>query len=295
MKTSFYDKISYISKEGYLPFVINFSKVTIFSVTFECLLSVYILEIFAIMTKFFLVDPTSIPKLFVIILFPLILEIVICSIFGISVSIFFANTVYKFSVNIKNKKKGFVDCKGVMEQYKKKVVMGQVIGTSFYIITTLIIPIILINVYPDVFINPIGLVIWIPIIGAILGIVWNITSYYRNQRIMWHKILPQFSKSKEIVLKKNYNYLIKNAVWNIISIAILFILSIIVLFNLHPKILSEDVFGKLVSEYNFLFVAFGGLIAVYIKGVIKTIYSTKENKEEIFPSLRQLFNANNKN
>ena len=290
-RVSFFEKIKYINEHGYMPFVIRFSKVTIFSVTFECLLTVFILEMFAILTKYFVCDPTKIPKLMVIVLFPFSIELIVCILFGIIISLIFTQTVYSFSCKIEEGNPKFQKLKDITNKYKLFLKLGHIAGFFFYFITTIIIPKILIHFYPDRFkeLATNRLVFFMGLGGVVLGLIWNITGYYRNRRIMWHKLLPQFKDLKEQVIKVNFECMVKNFIGNIISIVFLFSMSIFILWNLHPELRNGEILTKLFSDYNFLFIAFAGLFGIYVKGIYKMIYANKDKDNLLFSSLEQLF------
>ena len=206
----------------------------------------------------------------------------------------FVDTVYQFSNNIDNNVEGYRTCGEVIIKYRTKVLEAFRSGTKLYTITTVAIPLLFVIFKSEWFINPEGAVITIPIIGTILGYIWNFTGVFRNQRIFWHKLIPQFEDSKDLIIDKNFKFFLANCVGNIISIAFIFLLCIIISLNLHPIILNnKESLNKLFGDYNFIFIAFGSLLALYFKILISMIYSSSNKDSALFPSVRQMFSEKN--
>jgi len=82
-KVSLYEKLQFIRQKNCLSLVFRFSKVNVFHITLECLISVYMLELLSVLSKFFLIDPTNISSLFMLIVFPCVTMIPLSVVFGI--------------------------------------------------------------------------------------------------------------------------------------------------------------------------------------------------------------------
>lgn len=226
-----YDKMLYINKNGYLPLVSKFAKVNIFHITLECLISVYMLELFAVLSRFYLVNPTDIPNLLVLILLPSITMIPLAISFGIWCTVHFVCKVYSYSTNILNKaKSGMTSDELYVEatkNYRNDVIKVHLAGALFYLLSTIVVPNLLIHFYSSQFENPSEFVLHMSIIGFIFGAIWNFTGIFRNQRLVWHNLITTF-KIPEIQKKvqaNNFRFFICNAIGNIFSIGFLCILS----------------------------------------------------------------------
>lgn len=97
-KPTLFDKLKLISKNGYLPFVFKFAKVTILHLITEVLLTVYLLELYVYMTNFYLKDAIIEMKAssMLLVTIPLIIAAPIAFIFGIACILHFTNTVHAF-------------------------------------------------------------------------------------------------------------------------------------------------------------------------------------------------------
>ena len=287
-----YNKLLYVKDHGYLPFVMRFTKTTIFFIIVECLISIYFLELFTVLTSFFVVNPTNIPALLLIIIIPLILGLCSAVLFGIICPLHFLSTVYTFSTMIEKKEEGFRNYNELIKQYRKHVDKFHSIGIALYFLIPLIITNVLINLFPKYFSDANKFRIFIPLVSFILGVIWNLTGYFRNQRILWHKLIPKqqlniTENEKKDIIKRNVYYLIYNIIGNIASILFLIVMTIIIIKNLHNDIISS--ITTIFTEYNFLLATFLGLCAFYLKYTVSLIYSSKDKKDVIFPSLRQIF------
>ena len=271
---------------------LNFFKVDLFHILFEGLICAYLLELVAIISKFFLVDPTSIPEMIVIILLPGIIVGLLMLVFAVFIIPFFLNHVYNYLNDIYEKYKEESDVLNIyfeiVVRYRKDVVTIHCIGIFLYIVTTVFIPFLLVKIHPVQFENPRAFVASIAVIGSLLGVIWNITGIFRNQRIVWNNLVPIFDNSKirDEVKYKNFKFYFYNIIGNISSIIYIFCISLITIFNIHPTILQVQNFKSLVTDYNFLLLSFMVLVIFYVKIIWRELYSSKDKPAVIFPSLR---------
>lgn len=123
-----------------------------------------------------------------------------------------------------------------------------------------------------------------------LGTVWNITGIFRNQRIIWYDVLPIFNtfSIRQKVSKSNFDCFVYNAAGNVISLAVLCILAVFIVFNIHPEIAKVDIFARLLTEYSFFVLSFVALVAFYIKTVFKFLYASSNKDVNVFPSLDKI-------
>lgn len=285
-----YERIVYLTKNGYLPFILRFSKVTVFHIVLECLISTYALELFALLTCFCIKDPTELPQLLAFILSPSIIVILLSLLFGMICSLYFMNTVYKFLIKYVHKRRVCYEI--IKTKYCRIVASYHLLGLLLYITATTIIPWLLTCLYPQIFIDIICFRVYMAIIGFIFGLVFNLTGYYRNRRLMWHLLLKQLDniETRKKIKKDNFIYVKQNIIGNIISIFVLVIIFTIIMFNIHPELLKEDTFKNLITEYNFLIVAFVLLVSYYIRIGFRLLYSSKNQNVEIFPNLSSILN-----
>ena len=285
-----YDKVIYLYNNGLFPLVLRFSKVTVFHIFFEMLISVYILELFAVFTNFYIEDPTSISKMLVIVFFPLLIALPLSILFGIWIMFHYSSRVQHYHSSKTNNSDTATesDYKSISKKYRWEVIKVHIFGMAFYTLSTFAIPFFLTHNYPSKFINPNGLIVYITGIGSILGAVWNITGIFRNQRLVWSKYLPALQTRTiiEIEKKNNCKYLLLNAVGNIVSLLVLFVLLIVIIFNLHEKLVDERVLRSLTTDYGFLVLSFITLVALYIKIGFNYLYASET--ENIYPSLKTI-------
>lgn len=76
-----YDLINQMRAQGDLGMYIGFAKEAIFHILFECAITVYSIELLAILTKFFIKDVTEIPNPILFIFLPSILVIPVTFLF----------------------------------------------------------------------------------------------------------------------------------------------------------------------------------------------------------------------
>lgn len=287
---NFADMINYIYENKYDGLVKRFIFVNLTHICFETLISVYILEMFGIFTNFYLKDPDKISLLRDIVILPFALMIILAVIFGICASHYFAKNVFIYANEYKNMDATEENYKIVINRYKTQIITVQVLGIICYTVSTIVIPIIFNSYYSDNIEHSKALLIVIPILGSLLGISWNLTGIFRNQRLLRTKLLPAFSDNEFIKINErryNYKYLVLNTGGIISSIALIAILFIIVLLNLHDSLLQNQTIGTITSNYILLFVYFVALVGFYIKCIVKQLYCTW-NDNGIFPSLKRI-------
>ena len=283
------DVLKYLYDKGYDGLVKRFVYVNVIHIAFETLISVYILEMIGVFSKFFLNDPNSISQIRIIVILPFVLMISLAFFFGIWASYYFAKNVYIYAHDYQNAKPTIENYKRITDRYRKQIIRTQGFGCLLYMISTIIIPMIFVDHYSGNIKHPLRLMIIIPILGSILGITWNITGLFRNQRLVWTQLLNTLSSDevKEYERKNNLRYYVGNAIGNIISIVIIFVLFVLVLFNLHDSLLQDEILKSLTTNFGFLFAYFVVLVGLYLKTILKLLYRTW-NDAGIYPSLKKI-------
>lgn len=288
-KVYFADVIKFIYDEGYDGLVKRFIFVNVIHISFETLISVYILEMVGIFTKFFLKEPEKISQIRIIVILPFVLMLSLAFFFGIWAAYYFAKNVYIYAHDYHNVEPTKTNYCIITSRFRKQIIRTQVVGCILYMISTIIIPMIFVDHYSNNIEHPLRLMIIIPILGSILGITWNITGIFRNQRLLWTQLFTTLSNDKTKYYERvyNYKYYVENAVGNIISIVEIFALFVFVLFNLHESLLQDEILKSLTTNFGFLFVYFITLVGFYIKCIVKQLYCTWNDKG-IFPSMKRI-------
>lgn len=289
-KVKFSTQIKYIYDHKYDGLVKRFIFVNVITISFEMLISVYLLEIVAVFSKYFLNKPDEISLLKVFIILPFVTMIVLAVFFGMCAAFYFVKQLYIYLHDYKNVEATEDNYKMVISRYRKQLITIQVLGSASYMISTIIIPMIFVNKYSDNIAHPQLLIISMIILGSILGITWNLTGICRNQRFMWTTLIEPFSDDENIKYLErayNYKYYVLNAVGILISIIEIFAIFVFVLFNLHESFLKEETLASIATSYGFLFVYFVAFVGIYIKYVVKHLFCTwKDNG--IFPSMKRI-------
>lgn len=294
-KISLYKKLQYIRQKNCLSLVVRFSEVNIFHITLECLISIYMLELLSVLSKFFLMDPTNISSLLMLIVFPCVTMIPLSVAFGVGCALFFTHHVYfylksvvpSFSGNIEDLRTHY---EKVVRRYRKEVIVVHLLGTIFYCASTALVPKYLVSCYSSYFAHPDTFLCYISSVGSLFGIIWNIAGIFRNQRLLWSELLAEFytAEIRSIVCQRNYRLLLCNAITNILSIVFLCIISAFIVLNIHPVLMRQDSFKSLLTEYSFFVLSFGVLVAFYLKKGFSLLYLKKDTS--VFPSLATILN-----
>lgn len=294
-KISLYKKLQYIRQKNCLSLVFRFSKVNVFHITLECLISVYMLELLSVLSKFFLIDPTNISSLLMLIVFPCVTMIPLSVVFGIGCALFFTHHAYFYLKDVVPSPSCpgedlCVHYKKVTRRYRKEVIVVHLLGIIFYCTSTALVPRYLVSHYPSYFAHPNTFLCCMSFVGSLFGIIWNIAGIFRNQRLLWSEFLTEFrtAEIRSIVYQSNYKLLLCNAITNILSIVFLCIISVFIVLNIHPSLMKQDSFASLLTEYSFFVLSFGALVAFYLKKGFSLLYSAKNAL--IFPSLNTILN-----
>lgn len=289
-----YGRLKALNRQGYLPLVLRFAKVNMFHITVECLISVYMLELFAVLSRFYLSDPTDIPSLLLLVLLPSVTMIPLSIFFGIWCALFFIFRVYSYSQRIAAEARSGGDPEALyartVKRYRADVIKVHLTGLLFYSFSTVAVPKLLVSFYPHQFEHPLKFVLHMSIIGLVFGIVWNITGIFRNQRLVWHNLVGLFRTPaiSARVYADNFRLLLCNAAGSLVSIGFLCTLCAIIIFNIHPSIIYSENFRRLLTEYNFFVLSFAALAAFYIKTGFSLLYSSKNKNVYVFPNLETI-------
>lgn len=132
----------------------------------------------------------------------------------------------------------------------------------------------------------------IPILGTVLGILWNITGIFRNQRLVWHRLLTQYDipDKKADIAKKNFHLYALNILCNLISVFLIILLLARIVTNLQKTLVQEKSFINILSNYGVLVITFLSILGYYIRMLFKNIYSKKDREQRIYPSLVTILN-----
>lgn len=295
-KVSLYEKLQYIRQKNCLSLVFRFSKVNVFHITLECLISVYMLELLSVLSKFFLIDPTDIASLLMLIVFPCVTMIPLSVIFGIVCALFFTHHVYFYLKSVvpsasDNVEDLHIHYEKVVRRYRKEVIVVHFLGTIFYCASTVLVPRYLVSYYSSYFAHPDTFLCYMSFVGSLFGVIWNIAGIFRNQRLLWSELLTEFctAEIRSIVYQRNYKLLLCNVITNILSIVFLCIISALIVLNIHPILMKQDSFESLLTEYSFFVLSFGALVAFYLKKGFSLLYSDQTTL--VFPSLNTILNA----
>lgn len=289
-KTSWKEKIEYLHKNDYLSIVIHFVKVTFFHVALECLISVFLLEMIAVFTNFFFYNPSDIPKMIFFIIFPLLSMIIVGLLFGLFSSWLFAKSVYEYSIDINRKleiQPADKVYKAKVKKYHKTIVIAHSLGMFLYSLSTLVFPAILTIMFANSFSHSTEFILTMWAVGTAFGVIWNLAGISRNQRLNWCRLVKGFDTTelRKRTKDTSFSYFCKEVVFNICSLLMISVCVMVIVFNLHPQVLSK--MNQILVDYNFLIIAFISLLTFYINKVFKYSYRAEDYKNKIFLSISE--------
>lgn len=278
-----YDLLKQMRAQGDLGMYIGFAKEAIFHILFECAITVYSIELLAILTKFFIKDIAEIPNPILFIFLPSILVIPVTFLFILLFVRIFLVWMQPYSKSAVEKKiDDLLSKKGALI---KRLKIIHFVGVVFYAFLTTIIPVILCRNYTDSIININIFIISMAIIGIILGAIWNITGYYRDIRFFLAKYIERTgqnsAKAKTVLFHLTWN----NIKGNIASVIILFINSVVIIIFANESLLQPTALQQLTTEYSFVIVLYIMLIAVYLRNGYKLLYPQTHEEADLFPSI----------
>ena len=283
-RLSLYDKLATIKQRNLLHFTIRFGKVCMFHAIFECLISIYLMELVGVVSPFF-IESNEYSILLVVVLPPAIV-LIVALLFGILVAIYFVNVTYRFLVDIDNRK--IASYSDASSKYRKKVIFGHTVGMVCYSMLSFLLSLFLIKIHPELFDSRKCFVFWMTVLGTALGFTWNITGYFRDQRILWYMLPVPLTGNKNDVKKANYKYFVINAVFNMLSILFLMSIFVVVVVSLYKSEIGKDRVGTLLSDYSAVIIYIVVLVVYYVKNMYALIYSNKNKKEAIYPPLKKI-------
>lgn len=292
-KITFYNKLEYVNNKSYMDFAIYFLKVNIFSIFMEGLLTFYLLESLVLFTNHFMKEMANTVSIIFVIALPLMVLIVFGIPFCVILARIFINKMYRYSLAIEKKPESSISeaYQDLLQKYKKMVLIFHIAGSITYCGALLIICKILVTYdlfkdFCDNLHDPNKFVIVITLIGSVLGLMWNITGFFRNNRIDWHSIIKKFSSLEhKPVLKMSYRFFLLNSIFNILMIIIVVAMFGYVFCNLRPEIISNA--RSIITDYNFLIIFFATIFSVYCKKHFSYIYTEKGEREKVFPSIKE--------
>ena len=273
-----------IQKNKLSHHLVRYLKVNTFHVFFEMLITVYSMELITVLTRFFIRDVGDIKQMFIIMVTPMIFTLSVSFIFSGLFAAYYTKRVYDY---IQKTLKSGITITSIMKLYKKEVIIVHIVGILFYIATSYGVSWWLSSIYsPNAFLDSRYFTIWMTVIGGGLGIIWNFTGIFRDQRVLWSRCFPKLSNSETFkeVATKNYLFLCWNVIGNILSLAILFILIAVSFFSINRELEIKS----LTTDYWFLIIYYFTLIALYVKQGFAFLYSKKNKKEAMFTPLKEI-------
>lgn len=292
MKTqqSIFKKLSYIQENGCMHLLLRFSEVTVFHCFMECLISVYLLELIAVLTKFFLKNPMDISAIWLFVFGPSVIILWGCA-FSVVCIVYFFVRLYHYLKKINEKLKTHSDSDvfdvfdEVMRRYKREIGVFHIAGTICYAVSTYVIPKFLTKAFPELFLAPEHFVWSMFAVGVTLGFIWNLAGMARDQRINWSKIVPKFELCSEQMAQKNMRCLLENLAMNLVSILFLALTALFIMCFLHDKI--RDSLDTFLTHYGFIIAAFAALCFYYGKKSFSYLYAAK-GETDIYPGLEMI-------
>lgn len=194
-----YEMLRKLNENGDLNTYFDFGKEGIFHIVFESIITVYLLELMATLSKFFLIDPTYLPNPILYVFLPSILIIPIALAFTLFYIHRFIKIAYNYScLDVEKQIDDLLDRKGILYN---RLLLIHIWGFVLYCIASIGIVILLKNKYIDYIIDRDLFVIVLPLIGSIFGVIWNITGFYRDLRFFLARLLLK-SRNKKMERQK---------------------------------------------------------------------------------------------
>lgn len=285
-----YEMLSKLNKEDFNAFF-DFGKEGIFHIVFESIITVYLLELLATLSKFFLIDPTNLPNPILYVFLPSIMIIPIAIIFTLLHIYRFIRISYDYSCLSTEDQ---VDCLLKKEgKLYNKLLLIHVWGVMFYLFTSLVISLLLQKKYSANIINGDLFSLVLPLIGFIFGVVWNATGFYRDLRFFLARLLSKCKNDNGENRKKLYIYTKYNIIGNGFSLFLLFVASAIILMNINEKILSMNMLKEIITNYSFIVIFFVTIIAFYVRKGVLLLYPQFSKENDIFPSINYILGKEN--
>ena len=288
-KESFLEKLSYLKANGLMPIVYRQVKVTSFHITLEMLITVYIMELTAVLTRFFLINSNNIFQVFIVMVAPLIITIPVASVYSAFYAIYYINRLHYYYSHYDLKVKTN-NISIMFKKYKKEVIIAHTLGTVFYIVGAVSVSVWIGVNYNEHFKSVCSLIICMGTIGGGMGLIWNVTGYFRDQRVLWNKIVDGCNDNILLAVSKlNFKCYLGNIVGNAFSAITIFISLAIIFFNIS---LTLDI-KSLTTDYWFLIIYLFVILGVYIKYVFGFVYSNKNKGQVLYAPLDDILNQYN--
>jgi hypothetical protein len=190
--------------------------------------------------------------------------------------------------------------KNLTDNYNSKVMIIHIIGFILYILCSFSVSNCMSIVWDKEIQNKKEFVLWITIIGCVLGLLWNLTGVFRNQRMNWVDLITTFSLDHyhklceeqhisidigiEEILEgiennckaKNFKCMFMQIICYIILSVVLCIGILIIAFNLSDDVFMNIELKDIFNEYNFISLGFITLIIMYTKRLLKDNFIDSE-------------------
>lgn len=147
------------------------------------LITVYILEMIAFLSKWIFKDPTKLNNILNFVAMPLIVVLPITALFAI---VCVPYIIHKVAEYLSDDKDRIPDLE---QNYKKNLIIAHCLGVGSYILGACLSANLVTHLFKENFKNPQFLIVCITCVGAFLGITWNCLSYLRLNRVSWRRFL----------------------------------------------------------------------------------------------------------
>ncbi len=285
-----YDLLEQMRTQGDLGMYIGFAKEAIFHILFECAITVYSMELIAMLSRFFIKDITKIQNPLLLIFLPSFLVILVTLYFILHFIRLFLFWVQDYSKSTDDKIQDLISNKGELIDALKKI---HVAGRRYYTILPIAISIYLSIAYTKSINNWISFIAVITVIGFVLGYIWNKAGYYRDKRFFLAKLIERSKHNNSQAAKELFCLTWNNVKWNFYSIVILLINCVVIILFPNENILKPMVLLQLTTDYNFIIVLYILLITVYLRNEAKLLYPQTGDKTSLFPSITFILGKRN--
>ena len=283
----------------------RYLRIHIFHVFLEMLITVYILEMIAFLSKWFFKDPTKLNNILNFVAMPLIVVLPITALFAIVCVPYIIHKVAEYLSDYKDR------IPDLEQNYKKNLIIAHCLGVGSYILGACLSAILITHIFKGDIMNSQFLIVCITCVGAFLGITWNCLSYLRLNRVSWRRFLltdtngrtdtsaesekthlaetkthndPPFQDTE---MENCYHAYKWHGYCQLASVVVILICLVAILLNLHGSLLAAPMFERLATDYSFVLLAFFSLVSYYLKKSFSRDFFPKD--DEIFcPSLRTI-------
>lgn len=278
----YYEMLVFLNKKGVFSVVSRFIKVSFFHTVFEAAITIYTAEIAMYFSSFFLVYPLKTSRT-ILLMWPIIFSVLATILYTTISMSCFIKTFYNYYQNPNQQ----LSLKEIIIKTNKKIRRAHLVGVLAYCLCGFLTALffLLSGIKSS---NNFLFYVKVCLLCTTLGIFWNLSGYYRNTRFFYHKLFIT-KDNPTIVIDNNFNAFFKNAVFSVVALLFVFAFLIVTFLNIHSTIRPEKAF----DEYKFFGVYYLSLISIYTKQSYAYIFSSKNEKKKVFPSLKAIINEKN--